>query len=149
MLEDNHPKVNHCEENQADADNLAEKAGGLLGMTMSTLTDPISVFFGIVMSGAIPVPIYPPVRKTQIEDHLRRHSAILGNCGAVILITMAEAKAVARLLKSQVESLKDIITVNELVSIKGEYSAPSISAKDMALLQYTSGSTGDPKGQCC
>lgn len=120
--------------------------GDRVAIMLASDEDYFTAFFGVVMAGAVPVPIYPPFRKTQIEDHLRRHATILGNCGAVCLITMPEAKIVAVLLKSQVESLKNVITVDELVSIKGGYSKPIISARDIALLQYTSGSTGDPKG---
>jgi hypothetical protein len=32
-------------------------------------------------TGAIPVPIYPPMRLSQLEDHLRRQTGILRNAG--------------------------------------------------------------------
>ena len=70
-----------------------------------------SVSYGILLTGAVPVPIYPPVRRSQLEDHLHRHSGILNNCIASILITIPEAKVVARLLKSQVLSLREVVTV--------------------------------------
>jgi acyl-CoA synthetase (AMP-forming)/AMP-acid ligase II len=50
-------------------------------------TDYFFSFFGILMAGGIPVPIYPPARPSQIEDHIRRHARILDNCRASILIT--------------------------------------------------------------
>ena len=37
-------------------------------------------FFGILLAGGIPVPVYPPARPNQLEDHLRRHTRILENC---------------------------------------------------------------------
>ncbi|UCE77376.1 MAG: AMP-binding protein, partial [Gammaproteobacteria bacterium] len=42
-------------------------------------------FFGILMAGGIPVPIYPPARPAQLEDHMRRHVRILDNCRAQTL----------------------------------------------------------------
>ena len=33
--------------------------------------DFFAAFFGILYVGAVPVPIYPPMRLSQIEDHLR------------------------------------------------------------------------------
>jgi len=36
-------------------------------------------FFGILLAGGIPVPIYPPARISQLEDHLHRHVRILVN----------------------------------------------------------------------
>jgi hypothetical protein len=68
------------------------------------------------LAGAIPVPIYPPARLSQIEDHLRRYAGILSNALATILVTVPEAKALARLLKSQVPTLHAITTVVELSS---------------------------------
>lgn len=103
-------------------------------------------FFGILLTGAIPVPIYPPVRRSQLEDHLQRHSGILNNCVAKILVTVPEAKMVAQLLKSQVLSLREVVTVSDLTSFTTSYVRPSINPYDVAFLQYTSGSTGNPKG---
>lgn len=120
--------------------------GETVAIMLPTSHDYFFSFYAILLSGAIPVPIYPPVRRSQIEDHLRRHSGILNNCAATTLITLPEAKMIAQLLKSQVISLRDVITVTDLASHTGVYHRPSISPLDIAFLQYTSGSTGNPKG---
>ncbi len=103
-------------------------------------------FFGILLAGGIPVPIYPPARLTQLEDHMRRHVRILSNCMARIFITVSEAKAVAHLLKSQAPALQSIITAEELTASTAMVTPPVIVRDDIAFLQYTSGSTGTPKG---
>lgn len=104
-------------------------------------------FYGVLLAGAIPVPIYPPVRMSQIEDHLRRQAAILTNARASMLITVPEAQRIAWLLGSQVEGLRRVVTVQELsTSQKGDQVFPLLQPQDIAFLQYTSGSTGTPKG---
>lgn len=125
---------------------LGVKAGETVSMMLPTGRDYFLCFFGILISGAIPVPIYPPVRLSQLEDHLLRHRSILANCRAVMLITVPEAKAVAQLLKSQVETLQMVTTSAEVVAQHGRVMYPSLVSENIALLQYTSGSTDKPKG---
>ena len=130
----------------ANLQHLGLQPGEPVAIMLPTGPDYFFTFFGILLAGGIPVPIYPPSRPNQLEDHLRRHATILNNCRAVILITIDKAKRVARLLKSQLEILKHIVTVDELLIPGGQLIAPSVSPQDTAFLQYTSGSTGNPKG---
>jgi acyl carrier protein len=103
-------------------------------------------FYGILLAGAIPVPIYPPARLSQLEDHLRRQSSILNSAEAAILVTVPEARFVARFLLGQVPSLKAVVTVDDLKSADVVPALPHSVPQDVAFIQYTSGSTGNPKG---
>lgn len=117
-----------------------------VSIMLPTGKDYLFSFFGILMAGGIPAPVYPPARISQLEDHLVRHQGILANCQAPIMITMPEAKQVARLLKTQVRTLQTVITAPELSSTGASLLPPKLNTDDIAFLQYTSGSTGTPKG---
>ncbi|MBN1366209.1 MAG: AMP-binding protein [Syntrophaceae bacterium] len=134
---------------RAVAAGLQEKGllpGDAVSIMLPTSHEYFFTFMGILLAGGIPVPIYPPFRMNQLEDHLRRHIAILKNCDAKMMVIIPEAKRFAQILKAQVESIHTLATVQELISGKATYSKFTPSAKDIAFLQYTSGSTGNPKG---
>jgi len=120
--------------------------GQTVAIMLPTGRDYLFSFFGIMMAGGIPVPLYPPARPAQIEDHLRRHVGILGNCRAAMLITVPEAKTVALLLRSQVESLQQVLMPDDLAGGDAAFTPLPANPGDIAFLQYTSGSTGNPKG---
>ncbi|MDH3669848.1 MAG: AMP-binding protein [Gammaproteobacteria bacterium] len=120
--------------------------GNSVAIMLPTSREYLFTFFGILLAGGIPVPIYPPVRLAQIEEHLRRHVGILTNAQVPILVTVSEAKPLARLLKTHVECLRHVTTVDELVSTVGALTRPVLKSDDTAFLQYTSGSTAAPKG---
>jgi 1-acyl-sn-glycerol-3-phosphate acyltransferase len=122
------------------------RAGDRVALMLPTGESYFFSFFGILLAGAVPVPIYPPTRPSQLEEHLRRHGRILQNAGVRILITIQEARRVARLLKTQVSSLQHIVDWAELDTAPSTPQTIVRSSDDIAFLQYTSGSTGDPKG---
>jgi 1-acyl-sn-glycerol-3-phosphate acyltransferase len=124
---------------------LGLEPGDRVAIMLPTGEDFFLAFLGAIFAGAVPVPLYPPARISRIEEHLQCQVGILANARASVLVTMQAGLRLAALLKSQSDSLKHVETVQRLLS-KETYSAQPVSAHDLAMLQYTSGSTGDPKG---
>lgn len=120
--------------------------GQTVALMLPTGKDYFLSFMGVLLAGGIPVPLYPPARIDQLEDHLRRHSTIVANCEAEVLITFKQARQVARLLKAQVPEIHDIFTVDEISDFNILEEFPLREPSDFAFIQYTSGSTGQPKG---
>lgn len=121
-------------------------AGEVVALMLPTSVAYLASFFGILLAGCIPVPIYPPARRSQIVEHLERHTGILRNAGARGLITVPEGLAVAKLLRGRAPSLEAVLSVGDLLETPAAPAAMSAASGDVALLQYTSGSTGKPKG---
>lgn len=122
------------------------EAGQSVAIMLPTCPEYFPVYAGILRAGGIPVPIYPPVHMAQLDEHVRRHVGILRNARAALLVTVPEARAVAWLLRVHVPSLGKVVSAQELLQSRDSFTPVLVAAQDVAFIQYTSGSTGDPKG---
>jgi 1-acyl-sn-glycerol-3-phosphate acyltransferase len=134
---------------RAVATGLRERGvrhGDTVALMLPTGFDFLRSFQGILIAGAIPVPIYPPARLDRLEEYAKRQSAILADAGVRALVTIARARPIVSILRPAVPSLAHVVTADELAESGELWRAPEGSGGDAAFIQYTSGSTGQPKG---
>jgi 1-acyl-sn-glycerol-3-phosphate acyltransferase len=134
---------------QAVAAGLREERlepGDAVAIMLPTGADFFNAFLGALLAGCIPTPVYPPLRRAQIEDHLRRQAGILRNARAQILIASKETLLFGRIIRALAPDLRQVSTIEELQRPGAGETRLVSRPDDLALLQYTSGSTGDPKG---
>lgn len=105
----------------------------------------VAGFFGCLYGGLVAVPAYPP-RKNQ---NLGRLQAIIEDCDPVVVMTTAKVMRVAEPLFNETPDLANLSWLaSDTVPMaeSANWSAPLINDNSLAFLQYTSGSTGSPKG---
>jgi fatty-acyl-CoA synthase len=117
-----------------------------VALMLRTEADFFPAFFGPLLAGRVPVPIYPPVRLDRIEEYARRHVGILRNAEARELVTFSEAARVMGLIGARVPSLTEVTTVAALADSEPELPGIQLAPDDASVIQYTSGSTAEPKG---
>ena len=103
-------------------------AGGRVALMLPTSRAFFVSYAGILLAGAIPVPIYPPFRADRIEEYAARQSAILNNAEVCLLLTFRRAEAVAKLLRPRVRSLTEVADAEKLIDAADKAPPPSPGA---------------------
>ena len=107
--------------------------------------DFVSAYVGCLYAGVTPVPCYPPARRGADP----RLSAIAADAGATWALTTDRVVATSERQIAAHPELRGMqwIATSGIDDRQGDaWRAPAITADTLALLQYTSGSTSQPRG---
>jgi amino acid adenylation domain-containing protein len=107
----------------------------------------ISAFLGCLYARVVAVPAYPP-HPTRLDRTLPRLQAIAQDSGARFILTTRSLANNQRLI-SQAPEMADAcwIATDQLTEhLASAWRQPELTGETLTFLQYTSGSTGQPKG---
>jgi acyl-CoA synthetase (AMP-forming)/AMP-acid ligase II len=108
----------------------------------------IAAFFGCLYAGVIAVPL-PPPNLAQPQRSLPRLRAIINDAQPSVVLTTSAILSSAEGLFTQAPELRKmrwVATDKVAGGLAQEWRDPAVTSNTLALLQYTSGSTADPKG---
>ncbi len=124
---------------------IRAKAGDRALLLYPPGLDYITAFFGCVYAGIVAVPAYAPRQ----NRNLLRVQSIVADAGATIALTTAPALSRMASVFREYPALETLpwITTDEIsTQSDAGWKQPLIQSSDVVFLQYTSGSTGNPKG---
>ena len=120
-------------------------AGDRVAIVLPTSLGFCDAFFGALLAGAVPVPLYPPLRLGRLDEYHAATSRMLAAAGACLLVLDAGTRT---LIGPTVERARPALGWREVETLLaatdgGQDDEPDPDA--LALLQFSSGATTDPK----
>ncbi len=119
--------------------------GERVAMVLPTGPEFMDAFFGTLLAGAVPVPLYPPVRLGRLPEYHAATARMLQLAGAVALLSDGR---VGRLLGEAVRRGAPRLGLRNVTALRDSGAPPVTHSADpgtLALVQFSSGSTVDPK----
>ncbi|HTP29773.1 MAG TPA: AMP-binding protein [Anaeromyxobacteraceae bacterium] len=128
----------------AALEDLGVCPGDRVALVLRTEPSFLDAFFGALLAGAVPVPLYPPVRFGRLEEYLASTARLLEVSGARIVLASG---GVRRLLGEAVARASPPLGCHSAraLALGPREVARAATPGDLALVQFSSGSTVEPK----
>ncbi len=104
----------------------------------------LDAFFGAWLAGAVPVPLYPPVRLGRMDEYVAATARMIAVSGARLVLSSGGTR---RLLGGAVERSSPELGCRDADALRSFPAriAREAAPDDLGLVQFSSGSTVDPK----
>lgn len=123
--------------------DLGIRQGDRVAIILPTGPAFLDAFFGAMFAGAVPVPLYPPVRLGRMDEYHRSTARMLKASGARVVVSDGR---VSLLLGPAVASARPVFGLISADSLlRGSEWEKLPSPQSLGLVQFSSGSTVDPK----
>jgi acyl-CoA synthetase (AMP-forming)/AMP-acid ligase II len=123
--------------------NAGVRPGDRVALVFPTSIEFIDGFFGTLLAGAVPVPLYPPVRLHRVKEYIVRTERMLRAVSARLVLADGRVRPI---LGSAVARATPDLGCRTLAEVSEERPEPVRPAPgDLALIQFSSGTTVDPK----
>jgi len=112
-------------------------------LVFGTQIEFFDAFFGCLLAGAVPTPVYPPVRLGRMDEYVDKTARMIELAGARLVLASPRVRRVMGRIAEKANPALGCITLDDLPSAPPD-SRP-VTPDDLALVQFSSGTTVDPK----
>ncbi|OBI17493.1 AMP-dependent synthetase [Mycobacterium sp. E2327] len=119
------------------------RKGDRVALVLPTSPEFVQCFFGVLCAGAIPVPLYPPLRLGKLDEYHRRTTAMLSAVDAAMVVTDERIRRFLGVSVANAAPPLGCVTAASLTGPAAE--AVEVRSDDIAVIQFSSGTTNDPK----
>jgi fatty-acyl-CoA synthase len=119
------------------------RRGGVVSIIVPTGPAFAMAFFGALLAGGTPSPLVPPFVFNEADTYVQNTAQLLATAGDVVVTDNALLSVVARAQRTAGISGEPVV-VGQID--RGAASSQQRPHSDLALLQFTSGSSGRPRG---
>jgi len=118
------------------------RPGDRVAIILPTGPEFFDAFLGAQLAGAVPVPLYPPVRLGRLDEYHDLTARMVERVGARVIVTDARVLRLLGTLVARTHPRLGIRTVSEIVEAGPPLELPP---DPLALIQFSSGTTVAPK----
>jgi fatty-acyl-CoA synthase len=122
---------------------LGVRKGDRVALVYPTCPEFFSTFFGALLCGAVPVPLYPPVRLGRLPEYLHRTARMVERSGARLVLAAPQVRRVLGEAIALANPALGCKTIDDLPL--APFTPVEVRSDDLALVQFSSGTTVDPK----
>lgn len=120
------------------------RAGDRVALILPTAPSFADTFFGALLAGAVPVPLYPPVRLGRIDEYHRATARMITAAGARIVVSDRRVGLLLGESTARARPPLGLVHAQTLLE-DGVPDERAVHPEALGLIQFSSGSTTDPK----
>ena len=125
---------------------LGLKKGDRVALTFNEPENFVLAFLAATRLGLVAVPVFPPPTFGGLVAYLDRMAGIQKTAGSRVFVTSQLLIDKLQTLAAQVPCLEEVVAIESLRHGVPAAEFPALAPDDVAFLQFTSGSTQDPRG---